>query len=54
MLINQNNNRKEIKDEIFKFKINLNKDDIPSDWDINIADLINGLLKRKKKIYIRI
>ena len=45
----QGNNRKEIKDEMFKFEINLNKDDIPSDWDINVADLINGLLKRKKK-----
>ena len=42
-------NRREIKAEMFSFEINLEKNDIPDDWDNNVTDLINGLLKRKKK-----
>ena len=43
-------NRKEIKDQMFSFEINLEKNIIPDDWDNNVADLINGLLKRKKNL----
>ena len=42
-------NREEIKDQMLSFEINLEKNVIPDDWDNNVADLINGLLKRKKK-----
>ena len=42
--------RKEIKDNMFTIKINLDKEDVPSDWyDMNIINLINQLLKLKKK-----
>ena len=41
--------RKEIKDNMFKFEIELNNDDFPEDWeDTNALDIINKLLKRKK------
>ena len=42
-------NRKEIKERLFSREVNLDKDDIPVDWDVNILDMINGLLKWKKK-----
>ena len=45
----QGKNRQEIKEEMFKFEINLDNDDVPSGWDFNVKDLVNGLLKRKKK-----
>ena len=42
--------RKEIKDNMFTIKINLDKDDIPEDWhDMNVINLINQLLNLKKK-----
>ena len=43
------NNRQEIKEAMFKSEVNLDENDIPSGWDINVKDLINGLLKRNKK-----
>lgn len=45
----QGKDRKEIKEQIFNIKINLDEDDIPEGWDISLADLINRLLKLKKK-----
>ena len=46
----QGKNRKEIRDNMFTIKINLVEDDVPSDWhDMNIINLINQLLKLKKK-----
>ena len=45
----QGNNRKEIKDEMFKFEINLNKDDIPFDWDQRCR-LNKWIIKKEKKI----
>ena len=34
---------------MFNIEINFDKNNISPDWDINVADLINGLLKRKTK-----
>ena len=43
-------NRKEIKEQMFSFEIELNDKDLPEGWnDKNVLDLINKLLKRKKK-----
>ncbi len=42
----QGKDRKEIKEKMFNVEINVDKKDIPSDWDINVAELINGLIKR--------
>ena len=38
----QGKDRKEIKEKMFNVEINVDKNDIPSDWDINVAELING------------
>ena len=44
-------NRKEIKEQMFGFEIELNDKDFPKRWnDRSVLDLINKLLKRKKKI----
>ena len=45
----QGANRKEITEKMFSYEINLDKDDIPEDWDVNVISLINGLLQRKRK-----
>ena len=46
----QGKNRKEIKEQMFNYEINLDKDDLPNEWkDENVIDFINKLLKRKKK-----
>ena len=43
-------NRKEIKEQMFGFEIELNDKDLPEGWnDRSVLDLINKLLKRKKK-----
>ena len=34
---------------MFNIEINFDKNNISPDWDINVSDLINGLLKRKTK-----
>ena len=45
----QGKDRKIIKEAMFNIEINLDEDDLPNGWDINVIDLINRLLKRKKK-----
>ena len=45
----QGKNRQEIKEAMFKSEVNLNENNLPSSWDINVISLINGLLKRVKK-----
>jgi serine/threonine protein kinase len=45
----QGKNRKEIKEQMFTLEIQLDKDDLPEDWnDENILDIINKLLRRKR------
>jgi len=41
------NNKKEIADNMLNNNINLNKKNLPHNFSENIADFINGLLKRK-------
>jgi serine/threonine protein kinase len=41
------NNKKEIADNMINSKINLNANNLPPNFSIDIADFINGLLKRK-------
>lgn len=42
-------NRKEIKEQMFSKDINLKSSDIPSGWNLEAADFINKLLKRKDR-----
>ena len=43
-------NRKEIRDQVISRETQIKYDNLPSGWDINCIDFINGLLKRKNKI----
>ena len=41
------NNKKEIADNMINSKINLNANNLPRNFSLDIADFVNGLLKRK-------
>ena len=43
-------NRKEIKEKIFNKEVKNIKDEIPKGWNIESADYINRLLKKRKLI----
>ncbi len=43
------NTRKEIRDQVISREVKLKKCNLPHNWDENLIDFINGLLKRKIK-----
>lgn len=40
-------NRKEVRENILSYQVQIKKDQIPEDWSLEAADFINRLLQRK-------